>query len=122
MFKVYGSYLYVYFSYEGLVGGHVLLSDYQWSFHVVVLVVTGPLLNQAKFSARSVFILFYTTGTKRGKFNSSFIWHNPHTFTVDVLSLPVLFGDPTPTTDRFDVIAVLINQPKVRLPPPSNIH
>lgn len=29
MFKVYGSYLYVYFSYEGLVGGHVLLSDYQ---------------------------------------------------------------------------------------------
>lgn len=88
----------------------------------MVLVVTGPLLTQAKFYAGSVFTLFYTTGTGTGKFNSSFIWHNAHAVTVKVLSLAVLFGELLPH-HRFLVIAILINQPKApTTSPPSTFH
>lgn len=48
-----------------------------------------------KFCAGSVFTPFYITGRGTGKFNSSFTWHNPQAVTVEVLSLPVLFGDPS---------------------------
>lgn len=101
-------------------GENGLFSGCQWSFHYVVLVVTGPLLAQAKLYAGSVFTLFYTTGMGTGKFNSSFIWHNPHAVTVKVLSLAVLFGELL-LHHRFLVIAIIINQPKAptTFPPPT---
>lgn len=74
-------------------------------------------MTQAKFYAGSVFTPFYTTGTGTGKFNSSFIWHNPHAVTVEVLSLAVLFGGPPPPPHRrFPGAAVLINPPLPSLP------
>lgn len=123
--KMFGSFLSVYFFYEGLVGGNVLLSDCQRSFHHVALVATGPFMAQAKFfCAGSVFTLFYTTGTGTGKFNSSFIWHNPHAVTVEVLSLSSsLVGQtPPPAHRRFPVITILINPPKAPLSAFSHFH
>lgn len=84
----------------------MLLSGCQRSLHIVGVGSNWPTSDSGQVLCWSVFTLFSTAGTERGKFNSSFLWHNPRTVTVDILSLSALFGDRLPPPHHHLIVGI----------------